>query len=85
MNMTPESCVRNANCGYCHDSDACIRGTPTGPLEPCIKEAYRYTMASNAWSPLNASDINIQALDKNNQPLIVKAPTPDLSKIILSP
>jgi hypothetical protein len=83
---TPTICVNQHECGFCETTNSCMRGTPNGPLgDSCIASAFKYTLPSD-WHPLqNPGTVNIRAVDKNNQPLIVKAPTPDLAKVFLNP
>jgi hypothetical protein len=84
LSMRPRECVGNPGCGFCESSSSCVRGTPSGPSEGCLAQAYRYTAPSDNWNPLNAGTINVQAI-KDNKSQIIIAPTPDLEHAFLKP
>jgi hypothetical protein len=73
--------VKQSGCGWCGEKNACVSGTATGPLSPCLRSTFLYSMPTPEWSPLKAGTINILAVDSKGQPLNHLTPEPKLATI----
>lgn len=74
----PRSCVNQKGCGWCGENNQCIAASPLGPITPCIRSTFIYTMPSAEWNPLKAPAINILALDNNGNSLLGVTHEPNL-------
>ena len=83
LSTIPDQCVHNSGCGWCGSNSRCIPGNSRGPLGNCLRSTFLYTKPSKDWNPLKAGTININAIDKDDQPLLRLTHTPDLSKVFV--
>jgi hypothetical protein len=74
----PRACVNEKGCGWCGSSNTCIGASPLGPITPCVRSSFIYTLPSTEWNPLKAPAINIFAQDNNGNPLINLTHEPNL-------
>lgn len=74
----PRSCVNEKGCGWCGASNKCIGASPLGPITPCVRSTFIYTLPSAEWNPLKAPAINILAQDSNGNSLLNLTPEPNL-------
>jgi hypothetical protein len=65
----PPSCVHQSGCGWCGEKNSCVSGTSSGPLAPCLRNTFLYSMPTPEWNPLKAGTINILAVDSQGHPL----------------
>jgi hypothetical protein len=49
----PLECVRQTVCGWCGNSNSCVRGTAIAPLEVC-SSAYTFNAPNPNWNPLKS-------------------------------
>lgn len=56
-NLDPQACVKNAGCGWCGSSNACISATPLGPIDPCIRKTFTYSAPNEYWNPLDSKRV----------------------------
>ena len=75
--------MHNTNCGWCGSSSACISGNNRGPLANCLRSSYLYTAPSSDWNPLKAGTINVNAVDKKGESVLMITHTPDMSKVFV--
>lgn len=76
----PRACVNEKGCGWCGQSNTCIGANALGPISPCIRSTFIYTLPSAEWNPLKAAPINIHAQDSNGNSLLKVTHEPDLSQ-----
>ena len=81
----PRSCVNEKGCGWCGQNNRCIGASPLGPIAPCARNSFIYTLPSPNWNPLKASAINIHAQDANGGSLLGVTYNPDLNQAIDTP
>jgi hypothetical protein len=74
----PRGCVNQKGCGWCGENNKCIAASPLGPIAPCVRSTFIYTMPSAEWNPLKAPAINILALDNNGNSLLGVTHEPNL-------
>lgn len=74
----PRGCVNQKGCGWCGENNKCISASPLGPITPCVRSTFIYTMPSAEWNPLKAPAINIMALDNNGNSLLGVTHEPNL-------
>lgn len=74
----PRGCVNQKGCGWCGENNKCIAASPLGPISPCVRSTFIYTMPSAEWNPLKAPAINILALDNNGNSLLGVTHEPNL-------
>ena len=79
--INPPSCVKQAGCGWCGEKNSCVSGSTSGPLAPCLRNTFLYSMPSPEWNPLKAGTINILSLNSKGQPQNTLTPSPDVSKL----
>ena len=77
----PTTCVKQSGCGWCGENNSCVSGSSTGPLSPCLRNTFLYSMPTPEWNPLKAGTINILALSAKGQPQNTLVPEPNLRKI----
>lgn len=74
----PRGCVNQKGCGWCGQSNNCIGASPLGPIAPCVRSTFIYTMPTTEWNPLKASAINIHAQDKTGHSMLSVVHEPNL-------
>jgi len=72
--------VKQSGCGWCGDKNSCVAGTSSGPLAPCLRNTFLYSMPSAEWNPLKAGTINILAIDTKGKPQNILTPGPNMAK-----
>ena len=76
----PNGCFKTSQCGWCGETNSCIKGTPQGPIGNCLRN-YFFDKPSENWEPMNSGSINLYAHDKKFEPLLHVTETPDMTKV----
>ena len=75
------SCVKQDGCGWCGEKNACVSGTSSGPLSPCLRNTFLYSAPTPEWTPFKAGAVNILAVDRQGKPQNVIVPEPSFKKV----
>jgi hypothetical protein len=52
----PQECVGSSHCGWCKDSNTCVKGDKEGPSgASCSKSSFSYFAPSRTWNPFRKS------------------------------
>lgn len=44
-------CLKQSSCGWCGSTNSCILGNNLGPLQPCKKSTYMFSVPLPNWNP----------------------------------
>jgi len=80
LTTQPRACVNEKGCGWCGQNNTCIGANALGPIMPCARASFIYTLPSADWNPLKAAPINLFAQDNNGRPLLQVTHSPDLTQ-----
>jgi hypothetical protein len=63
----PKECVSSSHCGWCNDSNSCVKGGREGPSgASCSKSSFNYFAPSRTWDPLRKySEDGLKNIDNN--------------------
>jgi hypothetical protein len=74
------ACVNEKGCGWCGQSNTCIGASPLGPITPCARASFIYTLPSVDWNPLKAAPINIWGQSNDGHSLLTVTHEPELNQ-----
>lgn len=55
-----ELCLTQTACGWCNSSNLCIAGNNLGPLAPCLKGKFMYSIPKENFNPFNTDHVNVK-------------------------
>ena len=84
LTTQPRACVNEKGCGWCGENNKCIGASPLGPIQPCVRSSFIYTLPSVDWNPLKAAAINIHAQDNNGRSLLKVTHEPNLNEAFVA-
>lgn len=69
----PQACVHNSNCGWCAETNKCISGSNSGPINgtDCLRGRYMYDAPSPNWNPILNQPTTVTQLSIMGAPLTV--------------
>ena len=55
-----EACMGQKACGWCRSNNSCIAGNSLGPLAPCVRKRFIYSVPKDNWNPFKNDHVNIK-------------------------